>query len=261
MRNYLAVLNRELKSYFSSPIAYVVIAMFLIIAGIFYYLIVTNFVQYCMQADMQAQYYRMAPRNMNVNMMAIRPILHNLSLFYIFFLPLITMRLFAEEKKSGTIELLLTSPITNSQTILGKFSAAALLSLIMLLFTALNVLLLFFYGKPEIGPILTGYLGLFLLGLSYIAFGVFFSTITDNQIIAAAITYMFILFFWAIGWVSGAVNPAVGKVLANFSLIEHFDDFAKGVLDTKHVVFYLSFITSGLFLSYVSIESAKWRGR
>jgi ABC-2 type transport system permease protein len=261
MRNYLAILNRELKSYFSSPIAYVVIAMFLIIAGIFYYLIVTNFVQYCMQADMQAQYYRMGPRKMNVNMMAIRPILHNLSLFYIFFLPLITMRLFSEEKKSGTIELLLTSPLTNTQTILGKFSAAGILSLIMLGFTALNTMLLFFYGKPEIGPVLTGYLGLFLLGLCYIAFGVFFSTITDNQIIAAASTYVFILFFWAIGWVAGAVNPEVGQVLANLSLIEHFEDFAKGILDTKHIVFYLSFITTGLFLSFVSIESTKWRGR
>jgi ABC-2 type transport system permease protein len=261
MRNYLAILNRELKSYFSSPIAYVVIAMFLIIGGIFYYLIVTNFVQYCMQADMQAQYYRSGPSKMNVNMMAIRPILHNLSLFYIFFLPLITMRLFSEEKKTGTIELLLTSPITNSQTILGKFSAAGILSLIMLGFTSLNTIMLFFFGKPEVGPVLTGYLGLFLLGLSYIAFGLFFSTITDNQIIAAASTYVFILFFWAIGWVSAAVNPEVGKVLANFSLIEHFDDFAKGILDSKHVVYYLSFITCGLFLSFVSIESAKWRGR
>lgn len=261
MRNYLAVLNRELKSYFSSPIAYVIIAMFLIIAGIFYYLIVSNFVQYCMQADMQSQYYRMAPRKMNVNMMAIRPVLHNISLFYIFFLPLITMRLFSEEKKSGTIELLLTSPLTNTQTILGKFSAAGVLSLIMLAFTGINTALLFLYGKPEIGPVLTGYLGLFLLGLAYIAFGVFFSTITDNQIIAAASTYVFILFFWAIGWISGAVNPEIGRVLSNFSLIEHFDDFAKGVMDTKHLVFYLSFIAMGLFLSFVSIESSKWRGR
>ena len=261
MKNYIAILNREWKSYFASPVAYVVMGLFLLIAGVFYYLLVTNFVQMCMQADMQAQYYRMAAPKLNVNMMAIRPLLHNISLFALFFLPLITMRLYSDEKKSGTIELLLTSPVTNSQSILGKFSAAALLYLVMLLLTGLYMAVLFLFGQPEIGQILTGYLGLLLLGLCYISFGVFFSTLTDNQIIAAVSTVAFILVFWAIGWISGMANPAVGKILANFSLIEHFDDFAKGVLDTKHIVFYISFAAMGLFLSFVSIESTKWRGR
>lgn len=261
MRNYLAIMNRELKSYFSSPIAYVVTGLFLLISGIFFYLLVTNFVQMCMRADMQAQYYRMAMPKLNVNMMAIRPLLHNMSLFALFFLPLVTMRLYSDEKKSGTIELLLTSPVTNTQSILGKFSAAAILYLIMLLLTGLYMILLFIFGKPELGQILTGYLGLYLLGLCYISFGVFFSTLTDNQIIAAVSTITFILVFWAIGWVSGMVNPSWGSILSHFSLIEHFDDFGKGVFDTKHLVFYVSFITMGLFLSFVSIESAKWRGR
>jgi ABC-2 type transport system permease protein len=261
MRNFLAILDREVKSYFSSPIAYVVIGLFLLLSGIFFYLIVSNFVQICMRADMQAQYYRMAPPKLNVNMMAIRPILHNMSLFALFFLSFVTMRLYSDEKKTGTIELLLTSPITNLQSILGKFSAAALLFLIMLAGTFIYVILLFIYGNPELGPVLTGYLGLFLLGLSYIAFGVFFSTLTDNQIVAAVATFVFILFFWAIGWVSGIVSPGVGEVLSQFSLIEHFEDFSKGVLDSKHIIYYLSFIAMGLFLSFVSIESAKWRGR
>jgi len=261
MKNYLAILSREWKSYFSSPIAYVVMGLFLLISGVFYYLLVTNFVQMCMQADMQARYYQMAVPKLNVNMMAIRPLLHNMSLFALFFLPLITMRLFSDEKKSGTIELLLTSPVTNTQSILGKFSAAAGLYLLMLLLSGLYMAVLFFLGKPEIGQILTGYLGLFLLGLCYIAFGLFFSTLTDNQIIAAVSTVAFILIFWAIGWISGMASPAVGKILGNFSLIEHFDDFAKGVLDTRHIVFYISFTVMGLFLSFVSIESAKWRGR
>lgn len=261
MRNYLAILDREWRSYFVSPIAYVVTGLFLLISGVFYYLLVTNFVQMCMQADMQAQYYRMAAPKLNVNMMAIRPLLHNMSLFALFFLPLVTMRLYSDEKKSGTIELLLTSPVSNLQSILGKFSAAAALYLVMLLLTGLYMIVLFFLGKPELGQILTAYLGLFLLGLCYISFGLFFSTLTDNQIIAAVSTVAFILVFWAIGWVSGMASPAIGKVLGNFSLIEHFDDFAKGVLDTKHVVFYLSFTAMGLFLSFVSIESAKWRGR
>ncbi|MDZ7371521.1 MAG: ABC transporter permease [candidate division KSB1 bacterium] len=261
MRNFAAIVNRELKSYFTSPVAYVVIGLFIALSGLFFYLIVSNFVQLCLRYDMQAQYYRMAPPNLNVNLMAIRPILHNMSLFALFFLPLVTMRLYSEEKRTGTIELLMTSPVTNTQAILGKFTAAALLYLVMLAGTALFVLFLFLYGKPEVGSVLTGYLGLFLLGLSYLSFGLFFSTLTDNQIIAAVSSFVFILFFWAIGWVSGFVSPSLGELLTNFSLIEHFDDFAKGVLDTKHIVFYLSFIFMGLFLSYVSIESSRWRGR
>jgi ABC-2 type transport system permease protein len=261
MRNFIAIFNREMKSYFSSPVAYVVTGLFLLISGIFFYLIITNFVQMCMRADMQAQYYRMAPPKLNVNMMAIRPFFHNMSLFALFFLPFVTMRLFSEEKKTGTIELLLTSPVTNTQSILGKFAASGILYALMLALTFLYMLLVMIFGKPEMGQILTGYLGLLLLGLSYLSFGVFFSTLTDNQIIAAVSTVTFILFFWAIGWVSGMVNPAWGNTFANFSLIEHFDDFAKGILDSKHVIYYVSFIFMGLFLSFVSIESAKWRGR
>jgi len=261
MRKFLAIYNREVKSYFSSPIAYIIIGLFLLITGVFYYLIVSSFVQYCMRADMQAQYYRMAPPKLNVNVMAIRNLFQNMSLFMSFFLPMITMKLYSDEKRTGTIELLMTSPITNLQSILGKFSAAVTLFLAMLAFTGVYMILLFVYGNPELGPILTGYLGLFLLGSSYIAFGVFFSTLTDNQIIAAASTFVFILFFWAIGWVSGMVSPGLGHTLSSFSLIEHFEDFAKGVLDTKHIVYYTSFITMGLFLSFVSIESSRWRGR
>ncbi|MBN1481555.1 ABC transporter [candidate division KSB1 bacterium] len=261
MRNFLAIYQREIKSYFSSPIAYVVIGLFLILAGIFFYLIISNFVQMCMRVDMMAQQYRMAPQKMNVNMMAIRPIMHNLSLFALFFLPLVTMRLYSDEKRTGTIELLMTSPVTNLQAILGKFAAAGTLFLVMLSGTFLYIIFIFLYGNPEFGPIFTGYLGLFLLGLCYVSFGVFFSTLTDNQIIAAVSTFVFILVFWAIGWVSGMLSPALGQTLSNFSLIEHFDDFAKGVLDTKHILYYISFIFIGLFLSFVSIESTRWRGR
>ena len=260
MRNYLAIFEREVRSYFVSPIAYMVIFLFLLISGIFFYLILSNFVEMCLRATMQAQYYRMMPPNMNVNMMAIRPMLHNISLFALFFLPLVSMKLYAEEKKSGTIELLMTSPLTNLQTMLGKFTAALTLFMVMLALTFIYQILIMIYGKPELGPILVGYLGLLLLGACYLSFGLFFSSLTENQIIAAASTIAFILFFWAIGWLSGFVSPAMGNALSGFSLIEHFDDFAKGVIDSKHIIFYLSFIFMGLFLTYVSIESARWRG-
>ncbi|MDZ7262349.1 MAG: ABC transporter permease [candidate division KSB1 bacterium] len=260
MKNYLAILERELKSYFVSPIAYVVIALFLAISGIFFYLILSNFVEMCFRANMQAQYYRMAPPKMNVNMMAIRPMFHNMSLFALFWIPLITMKLYSEEKKSGTLELLLTSPITNLQTLLGKFSAALVIFIIMLALTFLYQILIIIYGNPELGPIFSGYLGLFLMGICYIGIGLLFSTLTENQIIAGISSMAVILIFWAIGWVSGFTSPSLGKILTNFSLIEHFDDFAKGVIDTKHIIFYLSFAFMTLFLSYVSIESARWRG-
>ncbi len=261
MKNFLAIYQRETKSYFTSPIAYVVIGLFLVLAGIFFYLIISNFVQMCMRVDMMAQQYRQMPQKMNVNLMAIRPIMHNLSLFALFFLPLVTMRLYSDEKRTGTIELLMTSPVTNWQAILGKFAAASTLFLLMLGGTLIYIVFIFLYGNPELGPILTGYLGLLPIGLSYISFGIFFWTLTESLIIAAVSTFVFILVFWAIGWISGIVSPTLGKLLSNFSLIEHFDDFAKGVLDTKHIVYYLSFIFMGLFLSFVSIESARWRGR
>ncbi|GBE28144.1 inner membrane transport permease YbhR [bacterium BMS3Bbin03] len=259
MRNYFAITNRELKSYFVSPIAYVVIALFVLITAIFFYLIISNFVQLSFRYTMQAQYYRMAPPKLNVNSMAIRPLLHNISLFALFWLPLLTMRLFAEEKKSGTIELLFTSPVKTIQMVLAKFTASSILFAVMLVLTFFYIISLFFFGNPELGPILSGYLGLLLIGMSYIAFGLFFSSITDNQIIAAVATFAFILFFWAIGWMSGFVSPGAGAFLEKLSLINHFDDFAKGVIDSGNVIYYLSFTFFGIFLTYISLESKKWR--
>ncbi len=259
MRSYLAITDRELKSYFVSPIAYIVIALFVLITGIFFYLIISNFVELSFRYTMQAQYYRMAAPKLNVNSMAIRPLMHNMSLFALFWLPLLTMRLIAEEKKMGTIELLFTSPIRTTELVLAKFTASTTVFVAMLTLTFLYMVSLFFFGNPELGPILTGYLGLLLIGMSYIAFGLFFSSITDNQIIAAVATFAFILFFWSIGWMSGFVGPGLGSFLEKISLINHFDDLAKGVIDLGNVVYYLSVTFFGIFLSYLALESKKWR--
>jgi len=259
VKNYLAILERELKSYFVSPMAYIVIALFVLISGIFFYVIVSNFVEYSFRVMMQAQYYRMAPPKLNVNLMAIRPMLHNMSVFALFWLPLLTMRLFAEEKKMGTIELIYTSPLTSLQIILGKFSASLVVFAAMLILTFVYQVILFFYGNPELNPILAGYLGLFLLGATYLAFGVFFSSLTDNQIIAAVTTFAIILCFWALGWLSDFVGPGLKTILSSISVIEHFNDFSKGIIDTKHIIYYLSFIFFGIFLTHLSLESNKWR--
>jgi ABC-2 type transport system permease protein len=259
MRNFLAIVEKELKSYFVSPIAYVVIALFLGITGIFFYLYTSEFARIsAIPAQFALQYG--IPQKLNINQMVIRPVLNNISLFALFWLPLITMRLYAEEKKIGTVELLFTSPVTNLQILMGKFVAGLIIFTVMLALTFVYNSFLFVYGRPEFKPLLVGYLGLFLLGGTYIAFGAFFSATTENQIVAAVETFAFILLLWSIGWVGDYFGATLGKLLNHFSIIEHFDDFSKGVLDSKNVIFYLSFITMGIYLTYIQVESTRWRG-
>ncbi len=260
MRKSWAIFERELKSYFVSPIAYVVIALFIAIAGIFFYLILSSFVQRCFEVDMYAQQLRQMSPPMNLHEWVTRPFFGNVATIALMILPLITMKLYAEEKKIGTIELLQTSPITNIQTLVGKYAASVVLYILMLIITLFYMLFLFAYGNPEIGQVFSGYLGIFLIGSSYLAIGLLFSTLTDNQIVAAVSTIAVILIFWAMGWISSFLSPGLGKILSHFSLIEYLNDFEKGVIDTKNIVFYLSFILMSLFLSYASIESARWRG-
>ncbi len=261
MRNALAVFHREVRSYFTSPIAYAVLTGFLLIAGYFFYAILSSFLRYTMQATMQAQYYRMAPPAINVNMMMLRPFFHNVAIVMVFAVPLITMRLYAEEKKTGTIELLLTSPIRSLETMLGKYFAAMVLYSTLIVATLVYQIILFSHGRPEIGQILTSYLGLILMGGAFIAIGVFVSSLTENQIVAGFITIIMLLFFWVIGWAAEFAGPAIGSFLEYISLLTHFDEFAKGVIDLKDILLYLSVTVFFLFLTLMSIESAKWRTR
>jgi ABC-2 type transport system permease protein len=179
MRNFLAILEKELKSYFFSPVAYVVLGFFLVVTGLFYYNIINWFDRMSMQSMMMAQRYgQMQP--INVNMMAIRPLFHNIAIIGLFLVPGLTMRLFAEEKRQGTMELLATSPLTNWQITLGKFASALAFYLVMLLATGVFIGLLFIFGNPEIKPILSGYLGLLLVGGCFISLGLLFSAFTEN---------------------------------------------------------------------------------
>jgi len=260
VRKTWAIFERELKSYFVSPIAYVVIAIFVAIAGIFFYLILSSFVQRCFEVDLYARQWQQMSPPMNVHQWVTRPFFGNVATIALMILPLITMKLYAEEKKTGTIELIQTSPIRNVQVLLGKYAAALCLYLFMLLITFVYMVFLFLYGNPEINQILAGYLGLLLIGASYLAVGILFSTFTDNQIIAAVSTIAVILIFWVIGWMSNFLSPGLGKILTQVSLIDRFEDFEKGIINSKDIVFYLSFIFMSLFFSYVSIESSRWRG-
>jgi ABC-2 type transport system permease protein len=213
-----------------------------------------------MQSMMMAQQYRQMPQPINVNMMAIRPLMHNIAIIGLFLVPGLTMRLFAEEKRQGTMELLATSPLTNWQITLGKFASALTFYLVMLLATGVFIGLLFFFGNPEVKPILSGYLGLLLVGGCFISLGLLFSAFTENQIIAFVSAFAVNLAILALGWLANFTGPTLGQFFSSISPIEHFDDFSKGIIDTKHLIYYLSFMFGGIFLTYVTVESARWRG-
>ena len=170
------------------------------------------------------------------------------------------MRTYAEEKRSGTIELLLTSPITDFEIVIGKFLGAMGLYAAMLGVTLFHIGVLYLYGRPEWKPILTSYFGLLLFGGCFISVGLFISSLSKNQIVAAAVTFSVFLLLWVITWIGSFIGPTGEKITSYLSIVDHFDDFTKGVIDTTHLVYYLSFITFGLFLTAKSVDSERWRG-
>ena len=259
MKKTFAIFNKELKSFFYSPMAYVVIAVFTALSGVFFYLYLSNFVETAFRADMMAQQYRQMPQKMNVNLMLIRPYFWNIALITLFTLPAITMRLFSEEKKQGTVELLYTSPITSLQIVMGKFLAGLAFFAVLLIPTILFQSLLFSYGNPEILPVVSGYIGLLFLGSAFISMGLFISTTTENQIIAAIGGFALSLFLWVVGWGASYAGPTLAPFLDYISIINHFEDFAQGVIDSSHVAYYILFSFVGIYLSLKSIESIKWR--
>jgi ABC-2 type transport system permease protein len=254
MRNILTIGGKELRGYFGSPIAWVMMGLFAIIFGWFFNVYLSIFVRDAMGSQFGA------PPQMNVNERMIRPLLQNASVLVLFLLPMITMRTYSEEKRSGTIELLLTSPVTDVEIILGKFFGAVGLFAGLLAVTLLYIGVLFGLGRPEILPVLSGYLGLLLLGSCFLSVGLFISSTTKNQMVAGAATFVVALMFWIINWFSDSAGPTIGPILTYLSITQHFDDFGKGVIDTKHLVFYLSFIAFGLFLTLKSVDSERWRG-
>ncbi len=254
MRNILIICRKELRSYFVSPIAYLLLTMFALIFGFFFWNSVGYFNMMGLESQMRGQSFPMS-----VNEYVIRPLLSNVSVIGLFFIPMITMRLFAEEKRTGTIELLATSPIRDIEVIIGKWLAAVILYMVMLAFSAVNFAFLFKYGNPDWRPLAIGYLGLLLQAGGLLAVGTFISTLTKNQIIAGAATFGVCLMLWVMEWVAGYETAAWARVLAYLSVITHFESFAKGVLDSKDALYYVSLIFLGLFLTSRSMESLRWR--
>jgi ABC-2 type transport system permease protein len=253
MRNMMAIADKELRSYFSSPIAYIIIGFFLLPFGVFFYLYLAAFVKQSMQ---QAQF----GGAVNINQNVIRYVLQNASVIILFIMPMITMRTYSEEKRSGTIELLLTSPVTDVEIIVGKFLGALGLYVALLAVTLPHMGILFVYGSPEWRPLVAGYLGLLLMGGAFVSLGLLISSTTNNQIVAGIVTFVVFLLLWIVGWFADSAGPTIGPITSWLSITEHFDDFSKGIIDTKHVLYYLTLITFGLFLTAKSVDTERWRG-
>jgi ABC-2 type transport system permease protein len=254
VRNIWIICRRELNSYFSSPIAWLLLTMYSVIFGFFFWNYLADFVVQGMESQMMGQM-----QAMNVNEQIIRPLLANTAFLGLFFIPLITMRLFAEEKRSGTIELLATSPIRDMEIIIGKWLAATTMYCWLLIYAGINFAFLFRYGNPDWKPMLIGYLGLLLQSAGMLAIGTFISTLTKNQIIAAVSTFGACLLLWVFAWVSSYDTSGWAQVLSYMSVITHFESFGRGVLSSKDAVYYVSLIFLGLFFTARSMESLRWR--
>ena len=257
MRNVLTIAGKEIRSYFSSPVAYVLLAAYLALAGYFFYALLIAFNQ-TLQIYSMMRNPEMLTR-FNLNQMVIVPLLHNMSVLLIFIVPAVTMRMFPEEKRAGTYELLLTSPVRVGEIVLGKFLGGLALVLLMVALSGLFGLLVTIYGNPELPMMLSGYLGLALMAMSFLAIGTLISSFTDNVVIAYVGSLFALLVLYTIGWLGETVQGVAGGLIRYASITDHFQELTKGVIDSKDIVYFATLLVVGLFLTQRSVESVRWR--
>ncbi len=240
IRNIVAIALKETKSYFSSPMAYVV--------GGF-------FVTWCAVWFIRGTIETTFPEA------TVRDFLYFFLTWWIVVLlsAVITMRLFAEEAKMGTLELLLTAPVKDFEVVIGKFIATMIMMLASLALTLYFVLMLFWFGDPDTGPLLSSYLGIILLWAAVMAVGLFASSLTNNQIVSFVVTTAIAGFFYIIDVAAGKLSGVAANILSQASLLSHIDDFGKGVVDVSNIVYYVSFTAVFLFLTVISLEMRRWR--
>ena len=236
MKNSTTIALKEFKSYLSSPMAYVVTGIFLLLTGFFFTISPTTYFETSIRGIWE-------PWGTWVLLLTAS---------------VLTMRLIAEEKKLGTIELLLTAPIRDSEVIIGKFMGSAAILTVMLALTLYYPLLLWAFGDPDMGSIVTGYLGLFLLGCTSLAVGLFASTLTSNQIVAAVVSGGILFGLWFVSMLAGLLPDALGQIINQLSLSYYFSDFIQGIIDTRGIVYYLSITILFLFLAIRSLENNRW---
>ena len=255
MSKVIALYRRELSYYFQSPVAYAVTTLFLLLSGYFFY----NLLGYFNLESLRAMQSPIQSRALSLTSSVLAPLFANMSSVLLLMLPLLTMRLFAEEKRSGSAELLFTYPVSDAHVVAGKFLAAVTVHAVMLAMTLPFPALLYYFARPEGGAIFSGYLGLFLMGVSFVAMGAFFSALSDSQLVAGALTFGCALLFLVIGWITPFVSGAVAAVLSQLSMVRHLDAMARGVVDTNDLVFYLNLTVFFLFLCARVLDSARWR--
>ena len=257
MRNVLTIAGREIRSYFSSPVAYVLLAVFLALGGYFFYALLDVFNRTLMAYTMMRQPEML--QRFNLNQMVIVPLLHNMSVLLIFIIPAITMRMFPEEKASGTYELLLTSPVRVGEIVFGKFLGGLTLVLFMVILSGLFGALLLAYGNPEVPMMLAGYLGLLLMATVFLAVGTLISSFTDNVVVAYVGTLFALLVLYTVGWLGETLQGGAGALVRYVSITDHFSEMTKGIVDTKDLVYFATVLVVGLFLTHRSVESVRWR--
>src|SRR3989339_978276 len=258
MGKLLAITGKELRSYFVSPVAYSVLTVFTTITGIYFYVVISNFYTRFRQFEVYSQIYRNPEllAKVNLNELVVAPLFQFLVIVLIFIVPAITMRTVAEERKSGTDVLLYTSPLTTWHIILGKFLGSFLFLAILLACTGIFLGVVFYYGNPELGPVVLGWLGLLLIGTVLVAIGLFASSLTENQINAYFISFAIGLLLLITGWAGQLLSSNMGKMLTYLSINEHYKDLVRGLLTTQDLIYFGSFILFFLFLAKQALERA-----
>jgi ABC-2 type transport system permease protein len=245
--NFSAVLSKELRSYFLSPFIYMISAVFLLLSGYYFYTDLVFYVQFGFGLNIMENFWQL--------------MFTDLRLVIMLTVPFLTMRLFAEEKRLGTIELLLTYPMRDTDLFWGKFVACAIATLFMLSFTLIYPVLMFTLQPFNWTLVVPGYLGLVMLALSFIACGLFISSLTDNIVVAGLGSLGVLLFFWILSWNDGATQFGLISTIASVSMVTHFQNFARGLVDSKEITFFLMFIIFFSFLTLRSLEARQWKGR
>ncbi len=255
MHNILTIAGKEIRSLFVSPIAYVVLTGFLLLGGWFFFNLLFRFT-YMLSLYTGLQNTE-GLQSLNLNEYVMAPLLHNLTIVLVIMIPIITMRAFAEEKRSGTYELLLTSPLRVTEIVLGKLLGALAFLAVMILLTAIYPAILLLYGNPELGIVAAGYLGIFLLAAVFVSVGLLTSSLTENQIVAAVTCFVILLLLYVISWPAETSGLALGNMLKYLSIVEHFSELVKGIIDTRDIVYFLSLIVLSLFLTHRAVEASR----
>jgi len=260
MKGMYAVYRKEMGHYFVSPVAYIIVAVFLILTAYFFNRLMVLIIQESFQASIEEAQFG-GGQAFDVPSLVMRNFFGVLSTLLLFLTPMLTMSVYAEERRRGTMELLMTSPVTDLEIVLGKFFASLTLLVIMLLPTAIGFAYMLRHAEPTAPWRVLGseYLGVLLLGAALLALGSFFSSVTESQLIAAMLSFGAILLLWVLDFGSQAGSSVWASSLEYLSVFRHYDDFTRGVIDTSNVIFYLSFIFLGVFLTIRSVDSMRWR--